>query len=316
MRKKDGSYRCCVDYTQFNAVTRKDAYPLPRIDACPDAMASAKWFSTFYLRASYHQVGVNPSDSDKTVFICPKGMFKFKKMPFGLCNSGATFQRLMDVVMLGLQFQMCLVYVDDIIVFSKTIDQHLERLVTVLDRLRSAGLKLKPEKCALFQKSVSFLGHVVSEHGIATDLKKIKVVQEWLEPRSTREVRAFIGLAGYYRRFVPQFAAIARPLHALVGKRGSFAWSEEAQKSFDQLKSALTSPPILAMPMDSGEFILDTDAANETIGAVLSRIQQGQERVIAYASRRLDRREMNYCVTRKELLAYIFYGISSNICWA
>jgi len=125
--------------------------------------------------------------------------------------------------------------------------------------------------------------------------------------KTTREVRAFIGLAGYYRRIVPQFAAIARPLHALVGKRGSFAWSEEAQKSFDQLKSALTSPPILAMPMDSGEFILDTDAANETIGAVLSEIQQGQERVIAYASRQLDRRKMNYCVTRKELLAVVYF---------
>ena len=307
VRKKDGSHRCCVDYRQLNAVTRKDAYPLPRIDACLDAMASSKWFSTFDLRASYHQVGVNPSDSDKTAFICPRGMFKFKKMPFGLCNAGATFQRLMDVVMSGLQFQICLVYVDDIIVFSETIDQHLERLVAVLDRLRSAGLKLKPEKCSLFQKSVSFLGHVVSEHGIATDPKKIKAVQEWPVPRSTREVRAFLGLAGYYRRFVPRFAAIASPLHALVGKGGSFTWSEEAQRSFDQLKSALTSPPILAMPMDSGGFILDTDAANGTIGAVLSQIQDGQERVIAYASRRLDRREMNYCVTRKELLAVVHF---------
>ena len=191
--------------------------------------------------------------------------------------------------------------------FSETIDQHLERLVTVLDRLRSAGLKLKPEKCALFQKSVSFLGHVVSEDRIATDPRKVKVVQEWPVPKSSREVRAFVGLAGYYKRFVPEFAGIARPLHALVGKGGSFVWSEEAQKSFDQLKSALTSPPILAMPMDSGEFILDTDAANGTIGAVLSQIQESQERVIAYASRRLDRREMNYCVTRKELLAVVHF---------
>ena len=165
-------------------------------------------------------MGVNPSDSDKTVFICPSGMFKFQKMPFGLCNSGTTFQRLMDV---GLQFQICLVYIDDIILFSQTIDQHLERLVTVLDLLRSVGLKLKPEKCALFQKSVSFLGHVKSEDGIATDPKKIKVVQEWPVPKSSGEVRAFVGLAGYYRRFVPQFAGIARPLHALVGKGGSFA---------------------------------------------------------------------------------------------
>jgi len=145
-----------VDYRRLNTVTRKDVYPLPRIDSCLDALATAKWFSTFDLKSSYHQVMVNPSDSDKTAFICPRGMYKFRKMPFGLCNSGATFQRLMDVVLSGLHFQVCLVYIDDIILFSSTVDEHLERLITVLDRLQSAGLKLKPEKCVLFQKSVTF----------------------------------------------------------------------------------------------------------------------------------------------------------------
>ena len=209
VKKKDGSYRCCVDYRRLNSVTSKDAYPLPRIDVCLDAMAKARWFSTFDLKSSYHQVLVNPVDSDKTAFICPKGMYKFRKMPFGLSNSGATFQRLMDVVLSGLHFQVCLVYIDDIILFSTTVDEHLERLITVLGRLRSAGLKLKPEKCALFQKSVSFLGHVVSDDGIATDPKKIKAVVEWPVPKTIREVRAFLGLAGYYRRFVLHFASIA-----------------------------------------------------------------------------------------------------------
>ena len=165
-------------------------------------MAYSKWFSTFDLRASYHQVRVNQSDSDKTAFNCPRKMFKFKEMPFGLCNAGTTFQRLVDVVMSGLQFQICIVYVDDINVYLETTDQHLERLVAVLDRLRSPGLKLIPEKCSLCQKSVLFLCHVVSEHGITTYPKKIKAVQEWPVPISTREVPAFLGLSGYYRRLM------------------------------------------------------------------------------------------------------------------
>ena len=307
VKKKDGSYRCCVDYRLLNSVTRKDAYPLPKIDMCLDAMANACWFSTFDLRSSYHQVLVNPADCDKTAFICPRGMYRFRKMPFGLCNAGATFQRLMDLVMSGLHYQVCLVYLDDIIVFSQTSDQHLERLVTVLGRLCSAGLKLKPGKCKLFQRSVSFLGHVISEDGIATDPGKIKMVTDWPVPRSVREVRAFLGLAGYYRRFVADFAAIAGPLHAMTGKGHKFRWSQEAQESFVRLKTALTSAPILSMPVDSGELILDTDASDTAIGAVLSQRQDGVERVIAYASRRLDRREINYCVTRKELLAIVHF---------
>lgn len=280
---------------------------MPRIGTCLDALGSATWFSTFDLRSAYHHVMVDPSDSDKTAFICPRGMYKFRRMPFGLCNAGATFQRLMDVVMSGLHFQVCLVYLDDIIIFSETVDQHLERLVIVLGRLRSAGLKLKPEKCALFQRSISFLGHVVSERGIQTDSKKIQVVQEWPIPRSIRDVRAFLGLASYYRRFVPNFASIAGPLHAMFGKGKRFVWSVEAQQSFEQLKSALTSPPVLAMPTDDGEFVVDTDASDSAIGAVLSQKQGGHERVVAYASRRLDRRESKYCVTRKELLAIVYF---------
>lgn len=157
----------------LNSLTRKDAYPLPRIDTCLDAMASARWFSTFDLRSSYHQVQVNLEDRDKTAFICPRGMYRFKTMPFGMCNAGATFQRLMDIVMSGLNFDICLVYLDDIVVHSATTEQMLERLVAIMERLRVAGLKLKPEKCSLFQKSVSFLGHRISEEGIGTDPKKI-----------------------------------------------------------------------------------------------------------------------------------------------
>ena len=265
VRKKDGSLRCCIDYRQLNAVTRKDAYPLPRVDNCLDAMASANFFSTFDLRSSYHQVVVAQEDRDKTAFICPRGMYRYKTMPFGLCNAGATFQQLMDVVMTGLHLEVCLVYLDDIILFSKSVDEHLERLIRILDRLKSAGLKLKPEKCSLLQKSVTFLGHVVSGDGISTDPEKIKVVAEWPVPSSVKEVRSFLGLAGYYRRFVKGFADIAAPLHALIKKNQSFHWSDEMQVSFITLRNALISPPVLAMPNDSDPFLLDTDASDQTI---------------------------------------------------
>jgi len=287
-------------------VTRKDAYPLPRIDDCLDAMASATLFSTFDLCSSYHQVQVGHQDRDKTAFICPRGMYRYRAMPFGLCNAGATFQRLMDVVMSGLHLDVCLVYLDDIILFSKTVEEHLERLVRVLDRLHSAGLKLKPEKCSLMQQSVTFLGHVVLGAGIATDPEKTKVVTEWPVPRSVKEMRSFLGLAGYYRRFVKGFADIVAPLHALTKKDQPFLWTNGTQKAFEMLKKALISPPILAMPNDVDTFILDTDACNQTVGAVLSQVQDGIERVIAYASRTLDKREVNYCITRKELLAIVY----------
>ena len=266
VRKKDGTFRCCIDYRQLNNVTIKDAYPLPRTDSCLDAMAEAQWFSTIDLRSSYHQVGVAPEDRDKTAFICPRGMYRFRSMPFGLCNAGATFQRLMDIVMSGLNLEICLVYLDDIVVYAKTPEQHLQRLAAVLARLSDAGLKLKPEKCRFFRRSVQFLGQVISHEGIGTDPQKVKAVVEWPTPTSAAEVRSFIGLSSYYRRFVHDFAKIASPLHALARSDSKFKWSDEAQKSFDALKLALTTPPILAMPSDQGEFILDTDASDRAIG--------------------------------------------------
>ena len=272
VKKKDGSFRCCVDYLQLNSVTRKDIYPLPRIDDCLDAMSSATLFSTFDLRSSYHQIQVAPQDRDKTTFICLRGMYRYRNMPFGLCNAGATFQRLMDVVMSGLHFEVCLVYLDDIVLFSRTCEEHLERLVRVLGRLESAGLKLKPEKCNLMQKSVSFLGHVVSGEGIATDPAKTKLVSEWPVPTSVKEVRSFLGLAGYYRRFVKGYATIATPLNHLMKKDQPFEWTDKTQEAFETLKNALTSSPVLAMPNDRGEFVLDTDACDRAIGAVLSQI--------------------------------------------
>jgi hypothetical protein len=307
VKKKDGSLRCCVDYRDLNAVTVKDAYPLPRTDVCFDALSGSQWFSTFDLRSSYHPVEMDPRDAEKTTFVCREGSFKFLTMPFGLCNAEATFQRLMDVTMSGLAYDICLTYIDDIIVFPRTLSEHLERLEAVLSRLVQAGLKLKPSKCHILQQSVEFLGHVVSSDGIGTSPSKTKIVADWPAPQSQRELRAFLRLASYYRRYVRNFAEVAAPLSEMTAKGKRFEWSPQAQEAFVRLKASLTSPPILAVPSDEASYVLDTDASDFAIGAVLSDIKDGAERVIAYASRKLSKQEINYCVTRRELLAVVFF---------
>src|SRR3989441_7145838 len=305
--KKDGSLRLCVDYRGINNLTRKDSYPLPRIVDCLDTLGPANLFSTFDLRSGYHQIAMEEADKEKTAFLTRRGLFQYTAMSFGLTNAPATFQRLMDVVMAGLNFEVCLVYLDDIILFSSTVSEHLERLKLLLARLRWANLKLKPSKCHLLQRKVHFLGHVISAGSVATDPEKTEQIRTWPRPRNVHELRAFIGLASYYRRFCKDFGQIAAPLHALTGKNSRFWWTEDCEIAFAALKSRLVSSPVLAMPMDSGEYRLDTDASNTAIGAVLSQVQNGEERVIAYASRTLSRPERNYCVTRRELLAIVYF---------
>ena len=194
VKKKDGSLTFCIDYREVNATTQKDIYPLPRTYMCLDAMPGAQWFSTFDLRSSYHQVAMKPDDADKTAFICREGQFKFTAMPFGLWNAGATFQRSSDMIMTGLAYEVCFVYLDDAIVFSSTFEEHFTRLWLVLSKLRDAGLKLKPRKCTMLQKQVSFMGHVVSGKGIETDPETVQVVADWPVPVNLREVRSFVGL--------------------------------------------------------------------------------------------------------------------------
>ncbi len=209
--------------------------------------------------------------------------------------------------MSGLQWEILLIYLDDIIVFGKTVPEMIERLRVVFSRLRQAGLKLKPSKCHLFKESVTYLGHIVTTEGVATDPKKIQTIRDWPVPKSVKDVRSFLGLASYYRKFIQGFAEIASPLHALTEKSREFEWSELCQSAFEELKSRLQTSPILSYPMPEGDFILDTDASGDGIGAVLSQVQEGEERVLAYASRKLSRPERNYCVTRRELLAVVVY---------
>jgi transposase InsO family protein/predicted aspartyl protease len=306
-RKKDGTLRFCIDYRQLNEKTKKDSYPLPRIDECLDALSSGGWFSTLDLRSGYHQVAMDPKDADKTAFVTRRGIFRWKVMPFGLCNAPATFQRLMDIVLSGLNFEICLVYLDDVIIFGSTPEQHLDRLKQVFQRLREANLKLKPSKCRLMRRTVSFLGHVVTQEGVAVDPSKIRDVVEWPTPRRLKDVRAFLGLCSYYRRFIRDFSVLASPLFALTKKGRAFVWDETCREAFDRLKTVLTTTPILALPRDEGGYVLDCDACDVGIGAVLSQRIEGEERVIAYGSRLLSAAEKNYCVTRKELLAIVYF---------
>ncbi len=325
VRKKDGSIRLCVDYRALNEKTRRDAYPLPRIDEALDSLKGAKYFSSIDLAQGYHQVAIEEEDIPKTAFRAGTGgLYEYLRMPFGLSNSPATFQRLMEAIMGDLNYNSILLYLDDILVFSSSFEEHLLRLEAVLKRLRHHGLKIKPSKCHLFKEGCNYLGHVVSAQGIATDPKKTEAIGSWKIPQSEHDLRSFLGLAGYYRRFVRNFSKIAAPLHALLTKGGckkgsawrrpsprqkqEFCnrWSPECTRAMEELKDRLTSPPILGYPDFTRPFIVETDASFDGLGAVLSQDQEEGRVVICYASRSLrppEKNMSNYSSMKLELLA-------------
>ena len=257
------------------------------------------------LRSGYWQVPLHESSKPLTTFTTYQGLYQFKVLPFGLTNAPSTFQRIMECVLRGLNWKSCLIYLDDIIVFSRTFDEHLLRLRDVFERFRDADLKLKPTKCSFAKDTVKFLGHIITPKGISPDTTKVTLVQNFPTPITTKQVKSFLGLAGYYRRFIQDFSKIAHPLHQLLKKNAPFHWTHLCQESFEFLKNSLTNPPILSFPDFTAPFQLYVDASGYALGMVLSQKQDGLERVIAYGWRALNSAEQNYSTTEQEALAVV-----------
>lgn len=246
-------------------------------------------------------------DIPKTAFVSKYGLFEYTTMPFGLSNAPATFQRLMEIALSGLQWTTCLIYLDDVLIFGANFDDQISRIQAVLDRIRAAGLKLKPTKCHLLKEEVTFLGHILTPDGIQPNVENIEKILKWETPTNVKEVQSFLGMANYYRRFVPNYSAVVRPLIDLTKKGKAFKWTEQCTEVFSKVRTMLTNAPIMAHPRDAGDYILDTDACDVSIGAVLSQIQDGVERVVAYGSKSLSKTQKNYCVTDRELLAVRYF---------
>ena len=303
--KKDGTTRFCVDYRRLNNSTKKDAFPLPRIDDSLNSLSGQSWFSTLDLASGYWQVRLSEDAKPKTAFATHSGLFQFAVMPFGLCNAPATFERLMSQVLRGLHWKRCLVYIDDILVFGHDFESALESLELVLIRVAEYGLQLKSTKCNLFRSSVPFLGHIVGRAGLECDPSKISAVANWIPPSTIKGVREFLGFTGYYRRFVPDYSTVAQPLVRLLGKDCKFKWTDACQDAFKALRALLINAPVLAFPKEDLPYIVDTDASDYGIGGVLSQCIEGTEHVIAYYSKSLNPAQQKYCTTRRELLAVV-----------
>lgn len=304
IRKKSGAMRLVVDYRLVNAITVKDRYPLPRIDDLLDRLNGAKVFSKIDLASGYHQIRIAEGDEHKTAFRTRFGSFEFRVLPFGLTSAPATFQRLMNDILMPYLDRFVIVYLDDICIYSRTPEEHLEHLETVLGVLRDHKLFAQSAKCEWGVRSMEFLGHIVSDEGISVDPRKIEAIVEWPTPKNATDVMRFKGLANFYRRFVHNFSKIAAPLSALTGNV-PFKWGLAEQQAFDALKQALTQAPVLATPDFTRPFIVRCDASNYAIGQVLCQGDGKDERVVAYESRKLSPTEARYPVHDRELLSVI-----------
>ncbi|GJY54733.1 putative reverse transcriptase domain-containing protein [Tanacetum coccineum] len=302
VKKKDGSLRMCIDYRELNKLTVKNRYPLPRIDDLFDQLQGSSVYSKIDLRSGYHQLRVREEDISKTAFRTRYGHYEFQVMPFGLTNAPAVFMDLMNRVCKPYLDKFVIVFIDDILIYSKNKQEHEEHLKIILELLKKEELYAKFSKCEFWIPKVQFLGHVIDNKGIHVDPAKIESVKDWASPKTPTEIRQFLGLAGYYRRFIEGFSKIAKPMTKLTQKKVKFEWGDKQEAAFQLLKQKLCSAPILALPEGSEDFIVYCDASIKGLGAVLMQ----REKVISYASRQLKIHEKNYTTHDLELGAVVF----------
>ncbi|KAJ9547942.1 hypothetical protein OSB04_020485 [Centaurea solstitialis] len=302
VKKKDGSFRMCIDYRELNKITIKNRYPLPRIDDLFDQLQGATYFSKVDLRSEYHQMRVREEDIAKTAFRTRYGHYEFLVMPFGLTNAPAVFMDLMNRVCRPYLDKFMIVFIDDILIYSQSKEDHEQHLRLILELLKAEKLYAKFSKCEFWIREVHFLGHVVNKEGIHVDPAKIEAIKKWEAPKTPTEIQQFLGLAGYYRRFIANFSKITQPLTALTQKDKKFNWGEKQEEAFQLLKHKLCNAPILALPEGTDNFVVYCDASHQGLGCVLMQ----NEKVIAYASRQLKVHEKNYTTHDLELGAVVF----------
>lgn len=304
--KRGGTYRMCIDYRKLNSVTKIDAYPMPSVDDILQSLHGAQVFSSLDLKSGYWQMGVAPEDREKTAFVCEQGLFQFRVLPFGVVNGPASFQRLMHTVLGDLVGRCCYVYLDDIVCFSSSTQEHYKDLREVLSRLRAAGLTANFGKCQFLHTEMRYLGHFIGADGLRPDPEKVSAIRDYPVPTSVKDLERFLGMIGWYQKFVPGFADRAAPLYALKKRDAKWEWTEECSVVFHGLKEALMSEPVLGYPNRALPFVVHTDASNVGLGAILTQKQDSQTKTIAYASRTLSSAERNYSTTEKECLAIIW----------
>jgi hypothetical protein len=300
VRKRDKSWRLCIDFRGLNDLTIKNKFPIPVIEDLLDELQGASIFSKLDLRSGYHQIRMHPDDIHKTAFSTHLGHYEHVVMPFGLCNAPATFQELMNSIFSKYLRKFVLVFFDDILIYSKTLPEHLSHLQTVLTLLRTHQLKAKMSKCLFGQPHVDYLGHIISANGVQTDPSKIQDIINWTVPHNVKQLRRFLGLTGYYRRFVKQYSVICQPLHQVL-KKNAFEWGPEQQSAFDRLKAVMTSPPVLSLPDFSSPFTLETDACASGLGVVL--MQKGKP--LVFFSKSLRPKNSVQSIYEKEGMAIL-----------
>jgi len=301
VKKKDGTWRFCVDYRHLNAITVKNKYPLPIVDELLDELAGSVWFTKLDFHSGYHQICIAKGDEHKTAFKTHNGLYEFLVMPFGLTNAPASFQSLMNTIFAPLRRHCVLVFMDDIPIYSKTLEQHVQHLTQVFPIIRENQFLIKRSKCAFAQQSIEYLGHVISSKGVSTEPSKIVAVQQWPTPTTLKELRGFLGLTRYYRKFIKHYGMLSKPLTLLLKKGTPFAWIPTTDQAFQMLKQALVQAPVLALPDFSKPFVLETDASIAGFGAVL--MQEGHP--IAYLSKLLSGRNQGLSTYEKECMAIL-----------